>query len=100
MDQYLFNLGSPNPGRARNTDPDTSHEAAHSVDATALEAIVRQALKNKGPMTAREISDVTGIDLQTVTPRLAPLAGKNLARRTDMRRRGPTGRWAIVWEAI
>ena len=31
---------NPNPGLARNTDPDTSHDAAESIDTTALEQIV------------------------------------------------------------
>ena len=33
------------PGGARNTDPETSHEAAESIDTTELERIVYDTIK-------------------------------------------------------
>ncbi len=68
-------------GRARNKDPDTSKEAAESVNATKLELRVLHAL-SVCPVgaTCGEICDLTGLAWNTVSPRLAPLREKGLIK--------------------
>lgn len=79
---------------ARRTDPETSREAAASVDAAGLEALVLRALHDLGPSTSREVAEHLGRDLVTVSPRFRPLERKGRVRRTERRRDRAT-----VWEA-
>lgn len=80
--------------RSRNTDPDTSREAAkHSATGlcAAERRAIRHALEAGGPMTARQISMWTGIAYIPVQRRMSETAG---IERTDMRRDG-----MVVWRA-
>lgn len=65
---------------ARNTDPATSHAAADMVQVSTLEGAVVDALAQHGPMIPKEIAFVTGLDLQSVTPRMRPLANKKIIK--------------------
>ena len=80
-------------GRARRTDPDTSHIAALTVDATRLEGLVLEALREYSDgRTVKEISTILHIDKWSISPRMKPLEEKGLIQRTTERR----GR-SIVW---
>ena len=85
----------------RTTDPDTSVEAAHSINTARLEALVLCWLRDRGEVggTAEEISDGLAIALNTISPRTAPLVHKGLIYASPLRRRGRSGRSKIVWIA-
>jgi DNA-binding MarR family transcriptional regulator len=85
--------------KTRRSDPSTSHAAAATVDVTVLEKRVLDALKAKGRMTTTELADHLDMSLVTVSPRMRPLADKALVRDSGERRKNPSGRNAIVWEA-
>lgn len=89
------------PGAHRYDDPDTSVEAAESVDATRLEAKVLDAIQGQRERgaTTREVSEITGMDWGSVTPRCAPLTRKGHIYDSGERRPGPSGRKGIVWKA-
>jgi DNA-binding IclR family transcriptional regulator len=81
---------------ARHSDPETSHAAAESVDTAALERFVLEALRERPDgATSEELADETGLSLVTISPRLKPLEGKNLAVR-DGKRKNRSGVSAIV----
>jgi len=77
---------------ARNTDPETSHQAAAKVNASRLEEIVMDALTH-GPMTSKELAEATGEARVSVSPRFKPLERRGLIVRTDERRDG-----CVVWK--
>ena len=79
---------------ARNADPETSHQAANSVDANALEERALLVLRTEGNLNTKEMSELTGIHVNSLSPRMKPLEEKGLVRRTNERRGG-----CIVWEA-
>ncbi|MHC1668126.1 winged helix-turn-helix domain-containing protein [Stenotrophomonas maltophilia] len=62
---------------ARNTDPDTSHDAAHHiVDSGARKAQqqrVAAAVRQHPGLTSRELADVAGMDRHMVARRLPEL---------------------------
>jgi len=82
---------------ARNTDPDTSHEAAHTVDATRLEAKVYATLKENGDLTSKEISIACGEEYCSITPRMVDMEIKGLVWRVGRRKNPNSNRSAIVW---
>src|SRR4029434_9747128 len=89
---------------ARGSDPDTSYDAAHHVRgarANHLEGLVVQALRLRpGGRTSHELVEITNIDWNTITPRIAPLVRKGIVYDTGRRRKGPAGRVCIVWDLI
>jgi hypothetical protein len=92
-------------GGARDTDPDTSHEAAHSVNPTPLQFTIAQILLRIGPATTHEIADACMIGYQTITPRMKAMREKKMVYDTGFRRsdrggpnRKPTNRVSIVWD--
>lgn len=90
-----------NVGAARNSDPVTSHQAAASVDATALEeqvGIVVRARAQYGA-TSYEVQSILGLSHQSVSPRFAPLKRKGVIRDSGRKRPGGAGRSQIVWVA-
>jgi predicted ArsR family transcriptional regulator len=87
-------------GLARTFDPDTSQAAARSVDATTLEEMVLSALRRDGGMTTWELSLQLSISQQSITPRMRPLTVKSFVRESGTYRQNPSGRKAIVWEAV
>lgn len=88
---------------ARNSDPDTSHEAAESVRpvVTYLENKVLFELQLAGSagMTVDQLVDATGLDKVTVSPRLRPLCNKRLIRESATKRKGKSGVLQTVWIA-
>ena len=90
------------PALARRSDPETSHQAAAKVMTEAIAAIILAILRHaKGGLTATEISELTGIERDTVSPRLPELVRAKLIRDSG-RKRKPSGRnrKQIVWEAV
>ena len=79
---------------ARNTDPQTSHDAAARAmsKVSLLEYDVIGQLQRGGPQTTGEIAAKAEISLVSISPRMKPLEKKGLVLRTDSRRRG-----SIVW---
>ena len=82
---------------ARNTDPDTSHEAARSVESKLnnLERLVYESIVDMGGATTKEIAAHTGKDRVTVSPRIKPLCNKHLVEDSGARR----GK-SIVWVRV
>ena len=103
MSEYpdLFDPAA-NRAFARNTDPETSHDAADALAGkalTRLESIVVAALAAQpAGLTITEIADASGIEAQTISPRMAPLADAGRIVDSGVRRipEGRTKR-AIVW---
>jgi hypothetical protein len=86
---------------ARNSDLETSHDAAESIKATNLESIVLNALRlHKYGATSFELAAYLEMSLVTVSPRLRPLAAKGLAKDSGRRVRGSSGRYQTVWVAV
>lgn len=85
-------------GLARNTDPETSHEAAAKVDANRLEHLVWECLVKHGPLMTEQICEVLQMPWKTISPRLRPLCNKGLVRAMGTAY-ASTGRRVIVWEA-
>ena len=95
----------PNRPHARDTDPDTSHEATH-FDPTLTEKAVIDAIYSVGEdgMTCYEVIKATGLPVQTVSPRFCPLHEKRiLVYHTDpnspeqyLKRPGHSGRRQLV----
>ncbi len=88
-------------GRARKTDPFTSHEAGRSVEANQVEQIVLDAIrKSINGLTADEIVERTGLEKNTATPRTAPLKRKGLIYTDGTTKMGLAGRKVLVWKAV
>ena len=89
------------PGLARNTDPQTSHDAAGSVDANRLEMVVLAEFRSaKTGLTADELAKrLPGLPLNTITPRIAPLVRKGYLMPTG-RRKAASGRFQRVLEWV
>lgn len=116
----LFDLPKPARAHARHTDPDTSHEAAESLDAdtiTRSQAEVWAVLDYSGPctdtalVTLYQYHDANRTDLPgygTVLPqspsgirtRRRELVEKGRVADTGHRLRLGSGRNAIVWKAV
>jgi len=61
-------------GYARSTDPESSHEAAGTIDVTKLQRLVIQALnETRVPMTSLAIADHLNIPVWSISPRMKPL---------------------------
>lgn len=87
-------------GNVRKTDPATSRRAASRVNVRRINTMILNALRAVGPMTTEEISKVIRRRLQSVTPRMAPLAEKGLVVNTGKTRRGSSNRERIVWGLV
>lgn len=87
---------------ARGTDPATAHEAAEFVSEylPELEAEVLAVIKTCGAngATIDDLTSKMAIQKVSISPRLRPLANKNLIRESG-RRKGLSGRPQIIWVA-
>lgn len=103
----------PQQAYARRTDPRTSKRAAIAIEPkvgtlerTALEAFRAAAPVRVeegqvvGGLTIKEMVRATGVPYETISPRVRPLAKKNLIRNTGKTRVNDGGREALVWEAV
>ncbi len=63
------------PALARNTDPETSKAAAAITDSAKLKAMVLEYIEGAGKygITMAEVSEKSGLDKNTVSPRSRPL---------------------------
>lgn len=92
-------------GGVRNSDPDTSHEAAERVDVTKCEQKALDFLLKVFPQfyTAIEISIAVGIDKWSISPRLKPLEEKGkverVGKKVTINSNGRTSS-QIAWRAI
>lgn len=93
---------NPNPGLARNTDPDTSHDAAESIDTTALEQIVYEVIKQfpNGCIGDDVVKMLPEFGIQTISPRYAPLIRKGWVVDTGEKRQARSGRSQRVMKVI
>jgi hypothetical protein len=92
-------------GGARNTDPETSHLAADSVNVTKLNAMVLDFLVRTSPRTwaAIEIARHLGVHPWSISPRMAQLKDKGLVVDLPKEYRLNSNnkmRPMIVWRAI
>jgi hypothetical protein len=90
---------------ARGSDPETSHEAAGDMKgkrATRLENVAYRALMDHydNGLTNHELVAVTDLPWNTITPRVRPLVRKGLACDSGNRRKGPAGKYCVVWKGI
>lgn len=96
-------FGTESRKLARRNDPDTSHDAARSVDTSKLEALVFNTIKSYGANGC--ISDEVrgrfpGLPYSSITARYKALIDKHLIEDTGMRRAGVSGRSQRVLRAI
>jgi len=98
----LFDFGTDPKELVRTTDPDTSHEAAATVDTTRLEALVYKAIcKYKDGCIADDIErDLAYLRSNTITPRFATLIRKGFIVDTGERRIAASGRSQRVVKAL
>lgn len=73
---------------AHKSDPDTSHEAARSVNVPELESRVLQAIVVLSGATSKEVAAYLEISPWSVSPRFRPLERKGLIEKTGERRAG------------
>jgi len=85
---------------ARNTDPDTSHQAAEDivVHIGRLQQRARQCVEDWPGHTATELSKLAGdADPRTINRRLGELERKGVVLRGEARRCSHTGKNAATW---
>ena len=89
---------------ARNTDPDTSHEAAKDATfhASKHRKVALFALYDYGPMTDYELAAVTGLQQNSIGKRRGDCMRAGLVRRLviggeEQKRPAPSGSMALVW---
>jgi len=84
---------------ARRFDPETSHEAANAVDADSVEGLVVRILDESkyDGLSMESVADITGVCINTISPRFRPLANKGLIFDTGRKRKNKTGKNAIIW---
>lgn len=91
------------PPRVRNTDPDTSAEAAASLNERALGGLLEEyyeLIVHHGGLTTSQIVQITGHDRGNTARRITDLAQAGWIHDSGMRRLGPTGRRSIVWVPV
>ena len=104
LDPSQTNLGfmtGPDP-RARNTDPDTSHQAAESMadEAESQRRRILACLRYYGAMTADALDEVLELRLTSAGRRLPELEEADLVTLTGGKALTRSGRQARLWRAI
>jgi len=89
----------PTPGAVRRSDPETSREAAQSIDANSIEGRVYQYLIDHGPAILDDLASGMKLDKVTVSPRLKPLERAGMVVRGQTRP-GRSGRPQTTWIPI
>ena len=86
----------------RNTDPDTSHQAADKVPATKLEAIVLDMIQKfpDGCIADEVERELFNFRINSISPRYAALLRKGHIIDTGERRRAASGRNQRVMKAV
>ena len=87
---------------ARPTDPETSHMAAATVNVTASQHAVMVMLTEVGPMAHFVLVNLLRGVLSESRCRTAvsELRDAGLVRDSGVRTKTPSGRKAVVWEAV
>ena len=90
----LSHFGTDPKELVRTTDPDTSHEAAWTVDTTQLEALVYEVIcKHPNGVIADDVEqELSYLRSHSITPRFAPLIRKGFIFDTGERRVASSGR--------
>jgi predicted transcriptional regulator len=87
-------------GLSRRADPETSKQAARSIETTRLEAECLEAIwEARDGLTSEELAEVLDLSLVTVSPRLRPLSNKGLIVPSG-KRPNRSGRMALVWRSV
>lgn len=87
-------------GRARNSDPVTSHQAADQLTTASKHSqIVLDALVEHGPMGKDGIAQRTGLDPNAVARRLPELQKMELVELTGKNVRSKANRLEREWKA-
>ena len=86
----------------RNTDPDTSNEAAKQIPATELEAIVLDVIKTfpDGCIADDVELHLSHLRSHSITPRFSKLISKGYVVDTGERRKALSGRSQRVMKAV
>lgn len=103
LDLFAASSFGTNPRKmARNTDPDTSHDAAEKVDAARLERMVYEVIcmYPLGCTSDQIMKHFPNHGVQTISPRYAPLLRKGLIYDTGERRPGNLGRQQRVLRKV
>lgn len=103
FNQFFEDLGQMvNMGLARATDPETSKEAAQSVDPTKLEQIVLDTIRSfpQGCISQDVEHMLAEYRASSITPRYRPLMKKGLIVDTGEKRPGFSGRNQRVMKAV
>jgi predicted ArsR family transcriptional regulator len=84
---------------ARRTDPQTSHDAAASIEPAKQKhyTIILECMKQLGAMTADEIATHSTLQTQQVNKRLPELLAAKSVKLTGQNRPSLSGRPARVW---
>ena len=90
----LFDFGTDPKELVRTTDPDTSHEAALTVDTSHLESLVYEVIcKHPNGVIADDVErELSYLRSHSITPRFAPLIRKGFIFDTGERRMASSGR--------
>ena len=91
-----------NKGFARNTDPQTSKEAAVTVNVSSMEQTVLDVIKSypKGCITEQIEWDLPDVRISSISPRIRPLINKGLIIDTGEKRPSSSGRNQRVLKAV
>jgi len=93
-------FGDDDRAYARNTDPETSWEAAESVDVGRLEGMVLSVLRQyPDGLTGKQVAHILNMQTDTIRPRFRPLANKGLIYDCGERRIYCSKTSQIVWKA-
>lgn len=99
---YQMIFGTEPKFMVRASDPDTSIDAAVTVDSTTLEQMVYEAIaKHPNGCTSDELmAHFPNHGVQTISPRFAPLIRKGFIEDTGERRKSSTGRSQRVMKVV
>lgn len=103
FNQFFTDLGNiVNRGLARATDPETSKQAAQSVDTSKMEQIVLDVIRSfpDGCISQDVESELAQYRASSITPRYRPLMKKGLIVDTGEKRPGFSGRNQRVMRAV
>lgn len=88
-------------GRARNSDPGTSHKAAASIDVRKHHILILTALGQAGcPLSAEEIADASCVDYVAINRRLSELVELGEIERTEELHKNRSGRHAYRYRLL
>jgi len=82
---------------ARREDPNTSKDAAATVNSAALEALVVDALRSHPDASIQDVVEITGERYRSISPRFAPLRRKGVIYMSGKKKAAQTGRTVQTW---